>query len=106
MAANSRDMFGVGRTLSDGKEVFVEYLRLTVDRDGVVYCAAPGGRVPATEFCAVEYGSQRAVFERLEHDFPQRIIYELQSDGTIKARIEGKVNGTMKSSEWVFHRIY
>lgn len=105
MAPSTSSMFGIGRTLREGKEVSVEYLRIAAEPDGVVYYAAPGGRLPATPFHAVECGSRRAVFENLEHDYPQRIIYELQFGGSIKARIEGDVDGELKSSEWILRRI-
>ncbi len=105
MAPSTASMFGIGRTLKDGEEVSVEYLRIAAEADGVVYYAAPQGRLPATPFRAVEYGQGRAVFENLEHDYPQRIIYELQFGGAIKARIEGEVDGELKSSEWVLRRI-
>lgn len=105
MAPSTSSMFGLGRTLKDGEEVFVEYLRIAAEVEGVVYYAAPQGRLPATPFRAVEYGPGRAVFENLEHDYPQRIIYELQFGGAIKARIEGEVDGEMKSSEWILRRI-
>lgn len=105
MAPSTASMFGIGRTLKDGEEVFVEYLRIAAEADGVVYYAAPQVRLPATAFRAIEYGPGRAVFENLEHDYPQRIVYELQFGGAIKARIEGEVDGELKSSEWILRRI-
>ncbi len=100
MPPSSWHMFGIGRSLRDGKEVFVEYLRISAEGSQVIYYAAPGGRLPATPFRAIERGPTRAVFENLEHDYPQRIIYELQPSGDIRARIEGVVNGQKKSSDW------
>lgn len=105
MAPRRQEMFGIGRTLRDGRERFVEYLRIAVDVDGVVYHAAPGGRLPATPFRAVEYGPRRAVFENPEHDFPQRIHYELLADGRMRVRIGADVNGTLKTSEWLLQPV-
>jgi len=34
--------------------------------------------------------------ENWEHDFPQRIIYERDEDGSLAARIEGEVNGEFR----------
>ncbi len=84
-------MLGVSRTVSRGKMVAFEYLRI-VQRDGsLVYVAQPGGRTP-TEFVLTELGKTRAVFDNPRHDYPQRIVYELSADGRLSASI-GFVNG-------------
>ena len=44
---------------------------------------------------------QTVIFENLEHDFPQRIIYRREGDRLI-ARIEGEVNGTLEVTEWAW----
>ena len=75
-----RDVFGPGQS-------FFEYLRIEVREDGIFYLASPGGS-PPTAFRLVEVKDQRAVFSNPEHDFPQRIIYWLESD-VLHARIEG-----------------
>ncbi len=103
MAPKTSNMFGVGRTLRNGREESIEYLRIAAEPSGLVYYAAPAGRLPATPFRAVETGLRHVVFENPEHDYPQRIIYELQFGSTIKVRIEGEVDGQMKSSEWVYY---
>jgi hypothetical protein len=44
------------------------------------------------------------VFENLEHDFPQRILYWLDVDGRLHARIEGPKEAAEQAQEWVFRR--
>ncbi|MCK6444871.1 MAG: DUF6265 family protein [Planctomycetes bacterium] len=79
-------MLAVSRTVSRGKLSAFEYLRI-VERDGgLVYVAQPGGRAP-TEFVLTELGTNRAVFENPRHDSPQRIVYELSTDGGLCASI-------------------
>ena len=79
-------MLGVSRTVSRGKMVGFEYLRI-VERDGgLVYIAQPGG-APPTEFVLTKLGTTRAVFENPRHDFPQRIVYELSAEGRLSASI-------------------
>jgi hypothetical protein len=79
-------MLGVARTVSRGSMVAFEYLRI-VERDGgLVYVAQPGGH-PPTEFVLTELGTTRAVFENPRHDSPQRIVYELSSEGSLSASI-------------------
>jgi hypothetical protein len=93
-------MLGLHRDVVPGKAAFFEFLRIE-DRDGkVVYIASPKGK-GATEFVLVSLEKERAIFENLEHDFPQRIIYWREED-RLTARIEGVVGGKLKSTEWTW----
>jgi hypothetical protein len=84
-----------------GKTSF-EFLRIEI-RDGKpVYLAMPGGR-PETPFPMKSQESTRIVFENLEHDFPQRIIYWRKSD-QLCARVEGTMRGKVESEEWCWGR--
>jgi hypothetical protein len=73
-------MLAVSRTVSRGKMVAFEYLRIVEREGGLVYIAQPGG-APPTEFVLTELGKSRAVFENPRHDSPQRIVYELSTEG-------------------------
>jgi|SRR6185436_19767809 len=44
------------------------------------------------------------IFENLEHDFPQRIIYHFKNESTLDARIEGVVEGKERSSDFHFSK--
>lgn len=91
-------MLGVHRDVyANGRSSF-EYLRIMRTREGIVYIASPGGR-PGTTFTMKEHAEQRIVFENLENDFPQCIIYSRSSD-TLTARIENESGE--KSMEWVW----
>ncbi|MCA9063058.1 MAG: hypothetical protein KDA96_08365 [Planctomycetaceae bacterium] len=79
-------MLAVSRTVSRGRMFMFEYLRI-VERDGgLVYIAQPGGG-PPTEFVLTELAHTQAVFENPRHDYPQRIVYELTSNGHLTATI-------------------
>lgn len=104
-SAEGNLLLGTSKTVRDRKAVFFEYLRIELDNTGTpVYVAMPLGK-DATKF-ALKDATQnnRVVFENPQHDFPQRIIYTLQPDGTLRARIEGQVNGKERSKEWTFTR--
>ncbi len=88
-------MFGVSRTVAGGKTVFFEYLRIETRAADIFYVAHPRARTPGTDFKLVKLNAQEAVFENLAHDFPKRIIYRKNTDGSITARIEG--DGTEKA---------
>ena len=96
-------MLGLHRDAPPGRNAFFEYLRIE-DRDGaLVYVASPRGG-GSTDFFLVTLDDRGAVFENLEHDFPQRIIY--RRDGNrLTAKIEGEADGETRSSEWVWELV-
>ncbi|MGE0143110.1 MAG: DUF6265 family protein [Planctomycetota bacterium] len=79
-------MLAVSRTVSRGRTVAFEYLRVLERDGGLVYIAQPNG-APPTTFTLTELSDTRAVFENPRHDFPQRIIYELSAEGGLSASI-------------------
>lgn len=89
MAPSGNSMIGMGRTVAGGRTVEFEYLRIE-ERDGqIYYVASPKGRCPGTDFKLTRLAAQEAVFENPEHDFPKRIIYRKNSDGSLTASIDG-----------------
>ncbi len=94
-------MIGMSRTVAGSKMVFFEYLRIEVRGDAIYYVAHPKARTPGTEFKLVRLSEMKAVFENPQHDFPKRIIYRRNADGTLTARIEG--DGTEKEKPQEFH---
>jgi hypothetical protein len=96
-------MPGVNRSVKNGKAVFFEYLRIEESPEGLVYIASPMGKSP-TVFTLKSSENKTFVFENLAHDFPQRIIYQLAGEGTLKARVEGMFKGRLEIEEWTWHR--
>jgi hypothetical protein len=98
---------GAGRDVMLGTNLSgegFEFLRIAANEDGGLnYYSMPNGRSPPTPFAITSNADQRAVFENLQHDFPQRIIYERDGDVMV-ARIEGTMNGRTESMEWRFAR--
>jgi hypothetical protein len=45
------------------------------------------------------------IFENKEHDFPQRVIYNLVSKDAVHARIEGVRNGQERGSDFRYSRV-
>ncbi len=86
---------------SSAKRSSFEFLRI-VEKDGALsYLASPGGKAPV-EFKMKEVGDKKVVFENLAHDFPHRVMYWMEADGAMKARIEGTIQGKAKGMEWRF----
>lgn len=94
-------MLGWNRTVRGEARSSFEFLRIAATADGVVYFASPGGR-EATPFRLVEVSEGSALFENPEHDFPQRIRYELAADGALRVRVEATVDGASRHLEWTW----
>jgi hypothetical protein len=56
-------------------------------------------------FKLISYNNNKYVFENKEHDYPQRVIYELVSANDLRARIEGNKNGKELASDFNYSRI-
>ena len=85
-------MLGMSRTIIGGKATEFEFLQIRQQGTDIFYVAKPSGQAEAS-FKLMQHSKREAVFENPAHDFPQRIIYRLQPDGSMTARIEGKMNG-------------
>ena len=94
---------GLHTDVKAGRLLSWEFLRIADSGDGVTYFASPRSAAP-TPFKLVELGERRAVFENRQHDFPQRILYWLDVQGALHARIEGPQGGRAVSEEWVWTR--
>jgi Domain of unknown function (DUF6265) len=82
-------MIGMGRTIAGDKTVEFEYLRLEQRADAIYYVAHPKARCPGTDFKLTRLSGQEAVFENPQHDFPKRVIYRKNSDGSLTASVDG-----------------
>ncbi len=93
---------GIQQDITGNRTRFFEFQRYQNVADGVVYFAQPFGHDP-TPFVLIESASRRAIFENTGHDYPQRIIAEVEG-ATLIGRIEGTVDGESHYSEWRWQR--
>lgn len=92
-------LVGLSRTVSGGRMVFFEYLRI-IERSGATFfIAQPNGR-PPTEFKLTSSTATKAVFENPANDFPKVITYELTAPGKLSATI----SAGEKKQEFRFER--
>ena len=96
-------MLGVNRTVSGEKAAF-EFLRIAQHGDGLAYLASPGGHREPTPFALVEHADGRAIFANPEHDFPQRLTYELGDDGVLVVTVEAQSDGEWRGFQLVWER--
>ena len=89
-------MFGIGRTVKNGRTVEHEFMQLRVNADGrLTFVATPSGQTE-TVFVASGGADGAVTFENLQHDFPQRVIYRPLAHGRMLARIEGLQAGALR----------
>jgi len=105
MKPSGKTMLGMSRTVASGKTVEYEFLRLHEESNGDVFYTALPSRQQEASFKLVRLENYTAIFENPEHDFPQRIIYRLETDGSLKARIEGKSNGKERRVDFQMKRV-
>jgi hypothetical protein len=95
-------MLGVHRDVRSDGRAFFEFLRVEMVEKRLVYLAMPGGR-PATAFPVKSLSADRVIFENLQHDFPQRIIYWLRGT-SLCARVEGSAE-TDQAEQWCWEKV-
>ena len=104
MAPSGDGMLGLSRTVTKGRISEYEFLEIRVHDGRIVYTARPSGQPEAT-FTASKVGPREVVFENPAHEFPQRIIYRLQADGNLAARIEGTERGQTRGIDFPMRRV-
>jgi hypothetical protein len=99
------NLLGVSRTVRQGKTVTYEFMRIASEPGGVLaFHAQPSGQA-ATTFLAVKLTDTEVVFENLQHDFPQRVIYAADGPERLNARIEGTRNGKPRAIHFPMVRV-
>ena len=97
-------MLGVSHTVADGKTVEFEFMQIREEANGQIrFIARPSGQ-PETTFQLIKGSAREVIFENPQHDFPQRVIYRLESDGSLVGRIEGISKGKEKSIDFPMSR--
>ena len=104
MKPSGQTMLGMGRTVANGKTVEYEFVQIRAESDGnLYYVAKPSGQSEAA-FKLIKLQNREATFENPEHDFPQRVIYRLEADGSLFARVEGTSKGKMRGFDYPMKR--
>ena len=97
-------MLGMSRTVVDGAMREYEFVQIAQQENGEIhYIAKPSGQDQAS-FKLIEQSATHMKFENATHDFPQRIIYRLQEDKSLLARIEGNSKGVEKGFDYPMRR--
>jgi hypothetical protein len=97
-------MLGASRTVVRDTAREHESLRLSMREGKLTYTAIPS-RQAETHFAAIHVSDTALVFENLQHDFPQRIIYRKRGADSVVARIEGPRNGQTRGIDFPMRRV-
>jgi Domain of unknown function (DUF6265) len=89
---------GMGVTVKDGKAVAYEYMRIEAKDDGTLVFTAKPFDKPEASFTNTSDDAKNLVFENPKHPFPQRVIYKVEKDGSIEARIDGDMKGERRAA--------
>jgi len=96
-------MVRMSRTVAGGKAIEFESMRIHEGNGRLIFTARPSGQSEVS-FESSELNRWRVVFENAAHDFPQRIIYSRQEDGSLLARIEGEEAGKASGVDYLMRR--
>ncbi|WP_435003586.1 DUF6265 family protein [Xanthomonas arboricola] len=98
-------LLGVSRTVKQGKTVEFEFMQIRAAESGqLAFIAMPSGRKTVV-FPLLRLGETEVVFENPQHDFPQRVIYQLEGETKLRARIEGMRKGALRVIEFPMNRV-
>ncbi len=100
-------MLGMSRTVAKNRVVEFAFLQIREGPGGTLfYVYQPSGDKEAA-YQLLSLKDNEVVFENREHDFPQRILYTHQADGSVVAAIEGPpgADDTRKRVEFPYQRV-
>ena len=95
---------GQGYRIKEGQIFNGEKLLLINIHGYISYIATVGKQQPIL-FALTESSENKYVFENKEHDFPQRIIYNVIGENNIKVSVEGDLKGKTAKDEYNMTRI-
>lgn len=87
----------------DGDTTFSENAKVIL-RNGQIIYSVTVNTDETTDFTLVD-NEEQAVFENINHDYPQRIIYKNLSTDSLYARIEGTVDGAENFEEFRYGKV-
>jgi hypothetical protein len=99
-----KGLLGISNTIREGKSGESARMEIGYLPDGkLAFTAHPSGQASAV-FTLLRITQTEAVFENLEHDFPQRVAYAKEGESKLRARIEGTQDGTLRVIEFPMTR--
>ena len=99
-------MMGMARNIQGGKVREYEFTLLRQEPNGDIFYVASPSKQSETSFKLTSLEGGAAVFENPQHDFPKKIVYARQADGSLLAAIEGPGrDGKPRRVEYPYKRV-
>jgi hypothetical protein len=99
-------MLGMARNIQAGRVREYEFTLLRQEPNGDIFYVASPSKQTETSFKLTSLRGGEAVFENPQHDFPKKIVYARQADGSLLAAIEGPGrDGEPRRVEYAFKRV-
>ncbi len=103
-------MIGASHTVSEGKTLDYEYLRIEPRSDGLYYvniAMGPGQKETAYKLVdrAMDVDDEVFTFANPAPEFPQKILYRHNPGGWLYATVAGKLNGDDKQVIYPMQRV-
>jgi hypothetical protein len=101
-------LLGLSRRIVNGQTIEHQFIQLR-ESGGTLECtiqsAGPVDGQPEIPFTLVAHNETTVIFENPQHEFPQRIVYQQQPDGSLLACFKGISNGKNRHLDWPFQRV-
>lgn len=101
------ELDGKSYRLNQRDTILIERVKIKKNGEGIFYIPTVQNQNQGqpVSFKLISTEGNKFTFENKLHDFPQRIIYNLVSNDSIVARIEGSKNGMSGGSDFFFKRV-
>ena len=96
-------MLGLSRTVKGDKTISYEFMQFRSENGSLVFLPQPQGGTRVSFPIKDSFGG-KFTFENLQHDFPQRIIYEKKGQ-LLLAVIEGTLKGNTEREEFQMKKV-
>ncbi|MDZ4822649.1 MAG: DUF6265 family protein [Flavobacteriales bacterium] len=103
---DDKTLWGRGFVLDGNDTTFIEYLAIQPVNDTLSYLARVSSQNSGEiiRFPMKTQSGSKIVFENMQHDFPQRIVYELKNDSVLDVFVEGVEGGTNRRIDFNFEK--
>lgn len=102
------ELHGKSYRVNGSDTVRLETVSLIQDDSGIHYIPVVQNQNQGqpVRFTLISAEARRFIFENLDHDYPQRIIYRFISSDSLVARVEGEIKGQLRGSDYRFSRVH
>jgi uncharacterized membrane protein YciS (DUF1049 family) len=104
---NDSTLLGKSYRVSNNDTTLLETMSFSIRNDEIMFIAVANGQNNNTSvgFRLRSAEKDIYIFENPDHDFPQRVIYELPKDNSLHAWIEGNSQGQLKRSDYYYSKL-